>query len=113
LSGTNKTDQNKKSKNYKLNKMGKKAKEHRKKVAKRNENIKQEEKKMQKVWMDAMQEQLTKMREQFEKMSGDTENAEVVDGVETIQESINIDDQVLEDGTKVEISGFHNVTEND
>jgi hypothetical protein len=68
---------------------------------------------MQKVWMDAMQEQLTKMREQFEKMSGDTENAEVVDGVETIQESINIDDQVLEDGTKVEISGFHNVTEND
>jgi hypothetical protein len=93
--------------------MGKKAKEHRKKVAKRNENIKQEEKKMQKVWMDAMQEQLTKMREQFEKMSGDTENAEVVDGVETIQESINIDDQVLEDGTKVEISGFHNVTEND
>ncbi len=93
--------------------MGKKAKEHRKKVAKRNANIKQEEKKMQKVWMDAMQEQLTKMREQFEKMSGDTENAEVVDGVETIQESINIDDQVLEDGTKVEISGFHNVTEND
>ncbi len=93
--------------------MGKKAKEHRKKVAKRNANIKQEEKKMQKVWMDAMQEQLTKMREQFEKMSGDTENAEVVDDVETIQESINIDDQVLEDGTKVEISGFHNVTEND
>lgn len=88
--------------------MGKKAKEHRKKVAKRNANIKQEEKKMQKVWMDAMQEQLTKMREQFEKMSGDTESA---DDVETIQESI--DDQVLEDGTKVEISGFHNVTEND
>jgi hypothetical protein len=110
LSGTNKTDQNKKSKNYKLNKMGKKAKEHRKKVAKRNANIKQEEKKMQKVWMDAMQEQLTKMREQFEKMSGDTES---VDDVETIQESNGIGDQVLEDGTKVEISGFHNVTEND
>lgn len=93
--------------------MGKKAKEHRRKVAKRNANIKQEEKKMQKVWMDAMEEQLTKMREQFEKMSGDTENAEVVDDVETIQESIGIGDQVLEDGTKVEISGFHNVTEND
>ncbi|MFN4859339.1 MAG: hypothetical protein ACK5LU_02095, partial [Pseudanabaena sp.] len=61
----------------------------------------------------AMQEQLTKMREQFEKMSGDTENAEVVDDVETIQENIGIGDQVLEDGTKVEISGFHNVTEND
>lgn len=90
--------------------MGKKAKEHRKKVAKRNANIKQEEKKMQKVWMDAMQEQLTKMREQFEKMSGDTES---VDDVETIQESNGIGDQVLEDGTKVEISGFHNVTEND
>jgi hypothetical protein len=37
LSGTNKTDQNKKSKNYKLNKMGKKAKEHRKKVAKKHQ----------------------------------------------------------------------------
>ena len=49
--------------------MGKKAKEHRKKVAKRNANIKQNEKKMEKEWMDAMQEQLAKMKEQFEKMS--------------------------------------------
>ena len=52
--------------------MGKKAKEHRKKVAKRNANIKQQEKKMEKVWMTAMEEQLNKMREQFEKTSGDT-----------------------------------------
>ena len=42
--------------------MGKKAKEHRKKVAKRNANIKQNEKKMEKEWMEAMQEQLAKMK---------------------------------------------------
>jgi restriction endonuclease S subunit len=95
--------------------MGKKAKEHRKKVAKRNANIKQQEKKMEKVWMTAMEEQLNKMREQFEKTSGDTENVE--DGVvkETENsETTSLDyDKVLEDSTKVEVAGFHNVTEND
>ena len=95
--------------------MGKKAKEHRKKVAKRNANIKQQEKKMEKVWMEAMEEQLNKMREQFEKTSGDTENVE--DGVvkETENsETTSLDyDKVLEDSTKVEVAGFHNVTEND
>lgn len=95
--------------------MGKKTKEHRKKVAKRNANIKQQEKKMEKVWMTAMEEQLNKMREQFEKTSGDTENVE--DGVvkETENsETTSLDyDKVLEDSTKVEVAGFHNVTEND
>ena len=95
--------------------MGKKAKEHRKKVAKRNANIKKQEKKMEKVWMTAMEEQLNKMREQFEKTSGDTENVE--DGVvkETENsETTSLDyDKVLEDSTKVEVAGFHNVTEND
>jgi restriction endonuclease S subunit len=95
--------------------MGKKAKEHRKKVAKRNANIKQQEKKMEKVWMTAMEEQLNKMREQFEKTSGDTENVE--DGVvkETENsETTSLDyDKVLEDSTKVDVAGFHNVTEND
>lgn len=95
--------------------MGKKAKEHRKKVAKRNANIKQQEKKMEKVWMTAMEEQLNKMREQFEKTSGDTENVE--DGVvkETgNSETTSLDyDKILEDSTKVEVAGFHNVTEND
>ena len=95
--------------------MGKKAKEHRKKVAKRNANIKQQEKKMEKVWMTAMEEQLKKMREQFENTSVDTENVE--DGVvkETENsETTSLDyDKVLEDSTKVEVAGFHNVTEND
>ena len=95
--------------------MGKKAKEHRKKVAKRNANIKQQEKKMEKVWMTAMEEQLNKMREQFEKTSGDTENVEdrVVKETEN-SETTSLDyDKVLEDSTKVEVAGFHNVTEND
>ena len=95
--------------------MGKKAKEHRKKVAKRNANIKQQEKKMEKVWMTAMEEQLNKMREQFEKTSGDTENVEdgVVKQTEN-SETTSLDyDKVLEDSTKVDVAGFHNVTEND
>ena len=63
----------------------------------------------------AMEEQLNKMREQFEKTSGDTENVE--DGVvkETENsETTSLDyDKVLEDSTKVDVAGFHNVTEND
>jgi hypothetical protein len=95
--------------------MGKKAKEHRKKVAKRNANIKQNEKKMEKEWMGAMQEQLAKMKEQFEKMSGDTENIEdvVSEGTDNDTTETSNYDTILEDGTKVQISGFHNVGEND
>jgi len=95
--------------------MGKKAKEHRKKVAKRNANIKQNEKKMEKEWMGAMQEQLAKMKEQFEKMSGDTENVEdvVSEGTDNDTTETSNYDTILEDGTKVQISGFHNVGEND
>jgi hypothetical protein len=95
--------------------MGKKAKEHRKKVAKRNANIKQNEKKMEKEWMGAMQEQLAKMKEQFEKMSGDTENIEdvVSEGTDNDTTETSNYDTILEDGTKVQIAGFHNVGEND
>jgi rubrerythrin len=95
--------------------MGKKAKEHRKKVAKRNANIKQNEKKMEKEWMEAMQEQLAKMKEQFEKMSGDTENIEdvVSEGTDNDTTETSNYDTILEDGTKVQIAGFHNVGEND
>jgi len=95
--------------------MGKKAKEHRKKVAKRNANIKQNEKKMEKEWMGAMQEQLAKMKEQFEKMSGDTENVEdvVSEGTDNDTTETSNYDTILEDGTKVQIAGFHNVGEND
>ena len=95
--------------------MGKAAKEHRKKVAKRNTNIKQNEKKMEKEWMEAMQEQFAKMKEQFEKMSGDTENIEdvVSEGTDNDTTETPNYDTILEDGTKVQISGFHNVGEND
>ena len=52
--------------------MGKAAKAHRAKVAKRNANLKVQEKRMQKVWQEAFQEQMEKMKEQFSLMSGDT-----------------------------------------
>ena len=52
--------------------MGKAAKEHRKKVAKRNANLKQNEKRMQKLWQDAFEEQMNVMKEKFASMSGDT-----------------------------------------
>jgi DNA primase large subunit len=52
--------------------MGKAAKAHRAKVAKRNANLKVQEKRMQKVWQEAFQEQMEKMKEQFALMSGDT-----------------------------------------
>ena len=51
--------------------MGKAAKAHRAKVAKRNANLKVQEKRMQKVWQEAFQEQMEKMKEQFALMSGD------------------------------------------
>ncbi len=52
--------------------MGKAAKEHRKKVVKRNANLKQQEKRVQKLWQEAFEEQMNVMREKFAAMSGDT-----------------------------------------
>jgi hypothetical protein len=52
--------------------MGKAAKEHRKKVAKRNANLKQQEKRVQKLWQEAFEEQMNAMKEKFAAMSGDT-----------------------------------------
>jgi hypothetical protein len=52
--------------------MGKKEKEHRKKVAKRNVNLKQQEKRVQKLWREAFEEQMNVMKEKFASMSGDT-----------------------------------------
>ena len=52
--------------------MGKKEKEHRKKVAKRNANLKQQEKRVQKLWQEAFEEQMNVMKEKFASMSGDT-----------------------------------------
>ena len=52
--------------------MGKKEKEHRKKVAKRNVNLKQQEKRVQKLWQEAFEEQMNVMKEKFASMSGET-----------------------------------------
>ncbi len=52
--------------------MGKAAKAHRAKVAKRNVNVKVQEKRMQKVWQEAFEEQMNVMKEKFAAMSGDT-----------------------------------------
>jgi hypothetical protein len=52
--------------------MGKAAKVHRKKVAKRNANVKVQEKKMQKLWQEAFEEQMNVMKEKFASMSGNT-----------------------------------------
>lgn len=52
--------------------MGKRAKEHKKKVAKRNANIKQQEKMMQKLWKEAFETQMNVMKEKFAAMSGET-----------------------------------------
>ena len=52
--------------------MGKAAKAHRKKVAKRNANMKVQEKRMQKLWQEAFEEQMNAMKEKFAAMSGET-----------------------------------------
>jgi DNA primase large subunit len=52
--------------------MGKAAKAHRAKVVKRNANVKVQEKRMQKVWQEAFEEQMNAMKEKFAAMSGDT-----------------------------------------
>ena len=53
--------------------MGKAAKEHRKKVAKRNANLKQREKLIQKVWQETFEEKMNEMKEKFAAMSGLTD----------------------------------------
>jgi hypothetical protein len=69
LSGLKKIDQNKIKK-----KMGKRKKEHRRKVAARNQRIKTEQSAVQRLFNDAMKQQLEKLKELKEaEMSGDTE----------------------------------------
>jgi hypothetical protein len=70
--------------------MGKAAKEHRKKVAKRNANLKQREKIIQKVWQETFEEKMKEMKEKFASMSGDSMSGltEIIDNAveENIQE---------------------------
>jgi hypothetical protein len=66
--------------------MGKAAKAHRKKVAKRNANMKQQEKKMQKLWQEAFEEQMNVMKEKFANYSSDTGNTETVTTTDKIDD---------------------------
>ena len=68
--------------------MGKVAKAHRAKVTKRNANLKVQEKRMQKIWQEAFQVQMEKMKEQFASMSGDTMSGltELFGNEENVQE---------------------------
>lgn len=80
--------------------MGKAAKAHRKKVAKRNANIKVQEKRMKKLWQEAFEEQMNAMKEKFISSSGNTN--EELESVEN--EDINkIFSEILteEDGLKI------------
>jgi hypothetical protein len=58
--------------------MGKKTKEHKKRVAKRNANLKSQENRMQKLWQDAFQVQMDAMKEKYANMSGDTTSDDVI-----------------------------------
>lgn len=54
--------------------MGKRAKEHRKKVAARNQQIKGQQNAMQKLFNESMRQQLEELKKQREvEMSGDTQ----------------------------------------
>jgi len=66
--------------------MGKAAKAHRKKVAKRNANMKQQEKKMQKLWQEAFEEKMNVMKEKFANYSADTGNTETVTTTDKIDD---------------------------
>ena len=73
--------------------MGKKEKEHRKKVAKRNVNLKQQEKRVQKLWQEAFEEQMNVMKEKFASMSGDTMSGltGLFDGEDLMVEDTEVD----------------------
>lgn len=54
--------------------MGKKEKEHRKKVAKRNERIAAERKKFQKQYTELLEQKMKEFQEKYSKVSGQTQN---------------------------------------
>jgi hypothetical protein len=68
--------------------MGKAAKAHRAKVLKRNLRLQHTERKISKEWNTAMQEQMEKFREEFAKMSADTEN-NLVEDATIVDENTN------------------------
>ena len=72
--------------------MGKAAKEHRLKVLKRNRRMQHEKNKISKEWNVAMQEQMEKLREEFAKMSAETENNITVENTDEV-ETTNAEEQ--------------------
>ena len=76
--------------------MGKAAKAHRAKVVKRNANLKVQEKRMQKLWQAAFEEQMEKMKEQFASMSGDTMSG--LTGL--LQDEENIQEETTQEGSE-------------
>jgi DNA primase large subunit len=72
--------------------MGKAAKAHRAKVAKRNANVKQQEKRMQKLWQEAFEEQMNAMKEKFAAMSGDT-----MSGLTSILDEENVQEETIQE----------------
>jgi hypothetical protein len=71
--------------------MGKASKAHRAKVAKRNTDLKVKEKRMQKIWQEAFEEQMNVMREKYASMSGETMMG-LLDDVETSEEQTTQED---------------------
>ena len=65
--------------------MGKAAKEHRLKVLKRNRRMQHEKNKISKEWNVAMQEQIEKLKENFAKMSAETENNLTVENTDEVE----------------------------
>jgi hypothetical protein len=76
--------------------MGKAAKAHRAKVAKRNANMKIQEKRMQKVWQEAFEEQMNAMKEKFATMSGDTMSG--LTGL--LEDEENVQEETIQEGSK-------------
>jgi DNA primase large subunit len=75
--------------------MGKAAKAHRAKVAKRNANMKVQEKRMQKVWQEAFDEQMKAMKEKFATMSGDT-----MSGLTSLLDEENVQEETTQEGSE-------------
>ena len=79
--------------------MGKKAKEHRKKVVKRNQRIAIEKKQFQKTYNDLMKMKFDELAKNFNEIEG----AEVVDmienGVSVMEKSEEVEDATIVDET--------------
>jgi|APGre2960657468_1045069.scaffolds.fasta_scaffold545309_1 hypothetical protein len=66
--------------------MGKREKEHNKKIRKRNEKLKQNEKQIQKIYTEMLSKKLMEMQE---KLSGDTTSDEGLN----LDETLNVNDK--------------------